>query len=116
MRMHTLSMLEKMLFMKHQKAAGALVRLKGITPFKGAIAGMEGSFSFITFMDLNKVVGVLQIVFGIHGGLLWAIKEVRDTQKQISVFLCDFAKASKVGTETERAIFLLSKGDQSTMR
>ena len=29
------------------------------TPFKGAVAGAEGGFPFITFMDLNMVVGVL---------------------------------------------------------
>ena len=34
----------------------------------------------------------------------------------ILVFLCDFVEASKVGTETERVVFLLRKEDWSTMR
>ena len=43
---------------------------------------MEGSFPFITFKDLNEVVGVLQVNFSIHGGLLWAVEEeVGDVQK-----------------------------------
>ena len=73
---------------------------------------MEGSFSFITFTDLNEVVGVLQVNLGIHGGLLQAV-EVRDTQKWVSVFLSDLIEVSKVGTEMERAVFLSSKEDQS---
>ena len=29
------------------------------TPFEGAVAGVEGGFPFVTFTDLNEVVGVL---------------------------------------------------------
>ena len=86
------------------------------TPFKSAIVGVEGGFPFITFMDSNEVVGVLQVDFGIHGSLSWAVKEVRDAWKWISVFLCYFVEALKVGSEMERAIFLSSKEDQSTVR
>ena len=50
-------------------------------------------------MDSNEVVGVLQVDFGIHGGLLRAVKEVRDMWKQISVFLSDFIEHLKVSTE-----------------
>ena len=78
--------------------------------------GAEGGFPFVTFTDSNKVVGMLQANFGIHGGLLWAVEEVRDMQKQILVFLCEFIEALKVSAETERAIFLLSEEDQSAMR
>ena len=77
---------------------------------------MEGSFLFITFVDSNKVVGMLQVNFGIYGGLSQAVKEVGDAQKQILVFLGDFIVALKVGTEMESAIFLLSEEDQSAMR
>ena len=71
------------------------------TPFKSAIVGVEGGFPFITFTDLNKVVGMLQVDFGIYRGLLWAVKEVGDAWKWISVFLGDFIERLKVGTETE---------------
>ena len=63
--------------------------------------GAEGGFPFFTFMDLNEVVGMLQVNFGIHRGLLWAVKEVGDAQEQISVILSDFVEHSKVGTEME---------------
>ena len=63
--------------------------------------GVKGSFPFVTFTDSNEVVGMLQVDFGIHGGLLWAVGEVGDTQKRISVFLGDFVERSKVGAETE---------------
>ena len=78
--------------------------------------GAKGSFPFITFMDSNKVVGMLQVDFGIHRGLSRAIKEVRDAWKQILVFLGDFIKCLKVSAEMERAVFLSSKEDQSTVR
>ena len=71
------------------------------TPFERAVVGVEGGFPFITFMDLKEVVGVLQVNFGIHGGLSWAVKEVGDAWKRISVFLGDFVECSKVGAEME---------------
>ena len=78
--------------------------------------GVEGGFPFVTFMDSNEVVGMLQVDFGIHQGLLQAVEEVGDMWKQILVFLCDLVEASKVGTEMERAIFLSSKEDRSAVR
>ena len=63
--------------------------------------GAEGGFPFITFTDSNEVVGVLQIDFGTHRGLSWAVKEVGDTWKRISVFLGDLVEHSKVGAEME---------------
>ena len=84
------------------KSCWCISKTKGHnTPFKRAVAGGEGGFSFITFTDSNKVVGMLQFDFGIHEGLLWAVEEVRDAQKQILVFLGNFIECSKVGTETE---------------
>ena len=71
------------------------------TPFEGAIAGAEGGVPFITFTDSNKVVDVLQVDFGIHRGLSWAVEEVGDTQKQISVFFGDLVECLKVGAEME---------------
>ena len=71
------------------------------TPFKRAVAGAEGGFPFVTFTNLNKVVGVLQVNFGIHGGLSRAVKEVGDAQEWISVLLGNFVECLKVGAETE---------------
>ena len=62
---------------------------------------MEGSFPFVTFTDLNEVVGMLQVNFGIHRGLSQVIEEVRDAQKQILIFLSDFIECSKFGAEME---------------
>ena len=71
------------------------------TPFERVVVGVEGDFPFVTFTDSNKVVGMLQVNFGIHRGLLQAVKEVRDMRKQILVFLGNFIEHSKVSTETE---------------
>ena len=47
------------------------------------------------------MVCVLQVDFGIHGGLSWAVEEVGDAQKWISVFLGDLVERLKVGAEME---------------
>ena len=59
---------------------------------------------------------MLQVDFGIHGGFLQAGEEVGDVQKWVLVFLCDFIECSKVGAETEGAVFLSSEEDWSTVR
>ena len=43
----------------------------------------------------------VQVDFGIHGGLSWAVKEVGDAWKRISVFLGDLVERSKVGAKME---------------
>ena len=63
--------------------------------------GVEGGFPFVTFTDSNKAVGMLQVDFGIHGGLSQAVKEVGDMQERISVYLGDFVEHSKVSAEME---------------
>ena len=86
------------------------------TLFERAIAGSKGGFPFVTFADLTEVVGMLQVNLSIHGGFLQAVEKIGDAQKWISVFLCEFVKALKVGTEMERAVFLSSEEDWSAMR
>ena len=44
---------------------------------------------------------MLQVNFGIHGGLSRAVKEVGDAQEWISVLLGNFVECLKVGAETE---------------
>ena len=44
---------------------------------------------------------MLQVDFGIHGGLSWAVEEVGDVRKWILVFPGDLVECSKVGAETE---------------
>jgi len=34
------------------------------TPFKGAIAGLECSFPFVTFMDSDKLIGMSEVNVG----------------------------------------------------
>ena len=59
---------------------------------------------------------MLQVDFGIHRGLSWAVEEVGDTKKRISVYLGDLVEHLKVSAETERAVFILSEEDWSAVR
>ena len=79
------------------------------TPFKGAIAGMEGGFQLITFLNLDKVVSMSEINFGEESGPARTIKEVRDTGERVTVLLHDFVEAPEVDTKPERAILFLDK-------
>jgi hypothetical protein len=48
---------------------------------------VEGGLPFFTFCDVNKVIGITKVDFGVSAGFLWGIKEVGDEGKGISVFL-----------------------------
>ena len=86
------------------------------TPFEGAISGVKGGFPFVTFLDLDEVVHVLQVNYCIYRGLSWTVKEVGDMWKWVSVLFGDFVEASEVSAKLERAVFLLSEEDRSAVR
>jgi len=48
------------------------------TPFKGAIASSECGFPFVTFMDLDKMVGVPEVNVGEQSCFTWTVQEIRD--------------------------------------
>ena len=86
------------------------------TPFEGAVLGAKGGFPFVTFSDLDEVIHMLQVDFCIHGGLLWTVKEVGYMWKWVSVLFGDFIEALEVSAKSERAVFLPSEEDWSTVR
>ena len=70
---------------------------------------MEGGLPFISFVDPDKVVCVLEIDLRKKLGLTRAIQEVGDAREWISVFLRDSIEASEVDTKSQGAIFLLDE-------
>ena len=68
-------------------------------PFKRAIASAEGSFPFITFSNVYKVISMSEINFGVELGLPKHIQEIRDQWEWISIFLGDFVEALVVDTQ-----------------
>ena len=46
------------------------------TPFKGALASLESHFPFVTLLDLDQVLCVLEVNFQIDIGLVQAVEEV----------------------------------------
>ena len=77
------------------------------TPLEGTITGTEGSLPVVPFLDLDKVVCLLEINLRKESGLTRAIQEVGDAWKWVSVFLCDLIEAPEVDTKSQGAIFLL---------
>ena len=47
-------------------------------PFKGAIASPECGFLFVTFVDSDKMVGVLEINVGEQSCFMQAVQEIGD--------------------------------------
>ena len=70
---------------------------------------MEGSLPFVPFVDLDKVLCVLEIDFRKKSGLATAIQEVGDAWKWVSVFLRDSIEALEVDAKSQGAIFLLDE-------
>ena len=46
------------------------------TPFKGAVASLESCLPFVTLLDSDQMVGMLEVDFQIDFGLAQAVKEV----------------------------------------
>ena len=78
-------------------------------PLKGSVSGSEGSFPFVTFMDLNEMVGMLEINFGEYPSLLRTIKEVSHSGEQVTILLCNLVEPSEVDAELKRAILFTSE-------
>ena len=84
------------------------------TPFKRTIMSREDGFPLITFVNLDKMVSILEINFSEELSLLRSVQEVGDVGKQIIVFLCDLVEVPEINTELKGTIFLLDKQDWST--
>ena len=70
---------------------------------------MEGSFPFVPFMDLDKMVCVPEINLRGESGLARAIQEVGDAREWIMVFLRNSIEAPEVNAKSQGAIFLLDE-------
>ncbi len=47
------------------------------TPFKGAVAGPEGCFPFITFGNTYEMISMSEIQFGVDVGGVHGVEEIR---------------------------------------
>ncbi len=57
------------------------------TPFKGAIAGPEGCFPFITFSYMYEMISMSKIKFGVDAGGACRVEEVRNEWEGVTIFL-----------------------------
>jgi hypothetical protein len=76
---------------------------------------VEGGLPFFTFCDVNKVIGVMQVDFGVGAGFLQGVEEVRDEGKGISVFLGDLVEPVVVHAQLETSIFFPHEEDWSSV-
>ena len=81
-------MSEKTSFMNHWKEVGVLVSPSGINqPFERAVVHAECCFFFIPIGYPDQVVSMSKINLHINVSPARSIKEIRDEQKWVAVFL-----------------------------
>ena len=85
-------------------------------PFKRAVASAEGGLPFFTFCDVNKVVCVTKVDFGIGAGFPRGVEEVGDERKGISVFLGDLVEPAVVNAQSKASVFFPHEEDRSSVR
>ncbi len=57
------------------------------TPFKGAVAGPEGCFPFITFSYTYEMISMSKIKFGVDASRVRGVEEIRNEWKGVTIFL-----------------------------
>ena len=78
-------------------------------PFKGAIAGPEGSLPFVSSGDPDKVVGVTEINLGVDTSFTGRVEKVGNEREWIAILFGDPIQTSEIDAEAERPILLFDK-------
>ena len=78
-------------------------------PLERSISGSEGSFPFVTFVDSNEMVGMLEINFGKYPSLSRTVKEVSYLGEQVTILLCNLIEPLEVDAKSKRAVLFMSK-------
>jgi hypothetical protein len=73
-------------------------------PLIGAILGVKGCESLMTFSDLNVVVAITKVDFSINRGTMKAIKELIDEGERVVDLLHNLIECMIVNTQVEPAI------------
>jgi hypothetical protein len=68
---------------------------------EGAISGSEGSFPFVTWSDMDKVVCASKVDLGEDTQVVEAIEEVWDERKGIVISFGDSIEAMPINAEAE---------------
>ena len=72
-------------------------------------------FLFISFLDADKVVGMSEVERSVNASFSGRLEKVRDEQKWILIFLCDFVKATEIDAEAEGAILFTNEKNRGTV-
>jgi hypothetical protein len=76
---------------------------------------VKGGFVFATGGNLEQVIGVLEIQFGVNMRLSRCIEEIHNQRKQIIILPRGVAQPTAANTKPETSILLLSEEHRSTM-
>ena len=68
------------------------------TPLIRSVMGLEGSYWFVTFGNVDEVVSVSEIDLCIHMGFPRSVQQVSNKRKWVAIFLCDPVETTEVHT------------------
>ena len=72
-------------------------------------------FPFVSFLDADKVVGMLEVERSVDASLSSSLEKVGDERKWIPIFLQDFVEAAEIDTEAEGAILFMDEKNGGTV-
>ena len=64
---------------------------------------------------MNKVVGMSEVERSVDASFSGRLEKVRDEQKWIPIFLCDFIKTMEINAKVEGAILFMDEENGGTM-
>ena len=72
-------------------------------------------FPFVSFLDVDKVVGMLEVERSVDASLSGGLEKAGDERKWILIFLRDFVKTAEIDTEAEGAILFTDKKNRGAV-
>src|SRR6185369_1674250 len=85
-------------------------------PFKRSIARVESGFPFVSFGNMNEVVGMLEVEGCVDSSFSGGLEKVGNQRKRIVVLFRDLIETSVIDTKTKGSIFLVDEEDGCAMR
>ncbi|KXN84319.1 hypothetical protein AN958_12756 [Leucoagaricus sp. SymC.cos] len=85
-------------------------------PFEGTIAGPKSSFPLIAFIDMDKIVGMLQVYLGVQAGFAGSIQEIRNKREWVAILFGNVVETTEIDAKMQGTVFFLNKKNRSTMR
>src|SRR6185369_5136653 len=86
------------------------------SPFKRSIARAESGFPFVSFSNMNEVVGMSEVEGCVDSSFSGGLEKVGNQRKRIAILFRDLIETSVIDTKAKGSIFLVDEEDGCTVR